>query len=250
MRKPFILGAALVAIVAVLASGGAYVYFFSGLRSTPKPLSLSTVTASPNASPSASISSAATGSSGAASLAGTWKVAQGSLAGYRVKEQFAGQTSTHDAVSRTSTISGSLTVQDAATGLTATGLQFTVRVADLQSVDQVAGFNVSQRDRIVSQSLSVSQYPDATFVAQSVAVPVSLESGQAQTLTIPGQLTVHGVTKPEQLSVQVQLNGSQVQAAGSTSFAMTDFAVQPPQVPITTVNPQVTVEFQLVLAKA
>ncbi len=244
MRKPFVLGAALVAIAAVLAGGGAYVYFFSGLRSTPKPLSLGTVTASPQASPSASSSSAAAG------LAGTWKVTQGSLAGYRVKEQFAGQTSTHDAVSRTSTVSGSLTVQDGATGLTATGLEFTVHVADLQSVDQVAGFNVSQRDRIVSQSLSVSQYPDATFVAQTVAVPVSVESGQAQTLTIPGQLTVHGVTRPVQLSVQVQLNGTQVQAAGSTSFAMTDFGVQPPQVPITVVNPEVTVEFQLVLARA
>lgn len=248
MRKPVIIGAALVAVAAVLALGGAYAYFFSGLRSTPKPLSLSAASASPSASASAAPSASA--AAAAAGLAGTWKVAQGSLAGYRVKEQFAGQTSTHEAVSRTSTITGSLTVAAVGSGLTATGLQFTVRVADLQSIDQVAGFNVSQRDRIVSQSLSVSQYPDATFVAQSVDVPVSLQSGQAQTLTIPGQLTVHGVSRPVQLSAQVQLNGTQVQAAGTTSFAMTDFGVQPPQVPITVVNPQVTVEFQLVLARA
>jgi hypothetical protein len=30
---------------------------------------------------------------------------------------------------------------------------------------------------------------------------------------------------------------------------MTDFGVQPPQVPITVVQPQVTVEFQLVLVR-
>jgi polyisoprenoid-binding protein YceI len=240
MRKPLVIGAALAAVAVLLGLGGAYAYFFSGLRSAPKPLALSTATAS--ASPSAA---AAAG----ASLAGTWKVGQGSLAGYRVREQFAGQAAAHDAVSRTSTVSGSFTVQDAAGGLQASGLQFTVRLADLQSVDQVAGLNVANRDRIVSRSLSVSQYPDATFQAQAVTVPATIESGQAPTLTIPGQLTVHGVTKPEQLTVQLRLSGGQVQAAGSTSFAMTDFGVQPPQVPITVVQPQVTVEFQLVLVR-
>jgi polyisoprenoid-binding protein YceI len=240
MRKPLVVGAALVAAVVLLGLGGAYAYFFSGLRSAPKPLALGTATASPGAAAAAA---------GATRLAGTWKVGQGSLAGYRVREQFAGQTAAHDAVSRTSTVSGSLTVQDGGSGLQASGLQFTVRLADLQSVDQVAGLNVANRDRIVSRSLSVSQYPDATFQAQAVAVPASIESGQAPTLTIPGQLTVHGVTKPEQLTVQLRLSGGQVQAAGSTSFAMTDFGVDPPQVPITVVQPQVTVEFQLVLVR-
>jgi polyisoprenoid-binding protein YceI len=108
---------------------------------------------------------------------------------------------------------------------------------------------VANRDRIVSQALSVSQYPDATFQAQTVDVPASIESGQTVTLTVPGQLTVHGVTKSVSLNVQLRLSGGQVQAVGSTSFAMTDFGVQPPQVPITVVQPQVTAEFQLVLVR-
>jgi hypothetical protein len=40
-------------------------------------------------------------------------------------------------------------------------------------VDQVAGRDVSQRDRIVSQTLSVFQYPTATFQAQSLDLPAS-----------------------------------------------------------------------------
>ena len=242
MRKPFVIGAAVVTAGVLLGLGGAYAYFFSGLRSTPKPLALSPVAASPSAGATPTASSAA-------SLAGTWKVGQGSLAGYRVREQFAGQTAAHDAVARTSTVSGALDVAEDGSGLTASGLQFTVSLAGLQSVDTVAGLDVGNRDRIVSRTLSVSQYPDATFHAQSISVPAGIESGQTPTLSIPGQLTVHGVTKPVTLSVQLRLSGGQVQAAGSTSFAMADFGVQPPQVPITVVQPQVTVEFQLVLVR-
>jgi polyisoprenoid-binding protein YceI len=241
MRKPLVIGAALVGVVVLLGLGGAYAYFFSGLRSTPKPLALSTAATSPSASAPAAT---------AASLAGAWKVATGSQAGYRVREQFAGQTSQHDAVSRTSTVNGSLTIQDAGSELRANGLQFTVSLADLQSQDTVAGLNVANRDRIVSRTLAVTQYPNAAFQGDAVTVPAGLENGQTATVSVPGQLTVHGVTKPETLSVQLRLSGSQVQAAGSTSFAMTDFGVEPPALPITVVQPQVTVEFQLVLVRA
>src|SRR5207302_4155517 len=110
---------------------------------------------------------------------------------------------------------------------------------DLKSVDQVAGFDVSRRDQIVSRTLSVSQYPTATFQVQSVDLPVSVGSGGPESLTIPGQLTIHGVTRPVQLKVTVHVDGSQARAVGSTSFNMTDFGISPPQVPITTVQPQV-----------
>jgi polyisoprenoid-binding protein YceI len=246
MRKPLVIGAAVVVAAVLLGLGGAYAYFFSGLRSAPKPLALSPAAASPSATAS---TAASTPASTGAGLAGTWKVGQGSLAGYRVREQFAGQAAAHEAVARTSTVSGSVTVADNGSGLTASGLQFTVSLADLQSVDTVAGLDVANRDRIVSRTLSVSQYPDATFQAQAISLPAGIESGQTATVSIPGQLTVHGVTKPVTLSVQLRVSGGQVQAAGSTSFAMTDFGVQPPQVPITVVQPQVTVELQLLLVR-
>src|SRR2546423_5338364 len=122
-----------VAVVAIVAVGaiGAYLYFFSGLRSAPKPLALASPAAS--ASPSASASQ-----SGA--LAGTWTVAQGSLAGYRVREQFVGQSSPHEAVARTSTVSGGLTVQPSSGAFQVTGISFTAQLSGLQSVDQVAGY--------------------------------------------------------------------------------------------------------------
>jgi polyisoprenoid-binding protein YceI len=83
-----------------------------------------------------------------------------------------------------------------------------------------------------------------------VSLPPSLLSSGGQSLTIPGQLTIHGVTRPAQVSVAVKVNGNQAQASGSTTFDMTDFGVSPPQVPITTVQPGVTLEFQVQLAKS
>lgn len=239
--KRLVVATGLAGLVLVAGLAGVYIYLFSGLRTTPKPLALSTATPRASASPAA-------GSS--AGLAGTWTVSSGSQAGYRVSEQFVGQTSPHEAVARTSSVSGGLTVQQGSSGFQATAIKFSAQLANLQSVDQVAGFNVGQRDRIVSQTLSVSQFGAATFQAQSVDLPAAVGDGSAQTVTIPGQLTIHGVTRQVQVKADIKVSGSQAQAVGSTSFNMTDFGINPPQVPITMVQPGVTLEFQLALVKA
>ena len=123
-------------------------------------------------------------------------------------------------------------------------------LSSLHSVDTVLGFNVSNRDRIVSQSLAVQQFPQATFKADPFTIPAGLESGQAVTMTVPGQLTVHGVTRPVTATLQAQLSGSTVQVVGTIATAMTDFGISPPQVGITVVQPQVTIEFKLNLTPA
>ncbi len=96
----------------------------------------------------------------------------------------------------------------------------------------------------------MSRYPDATFTADSVDLPAGVESGGTVSLTVPGQLTIHGVTRSAVVAVQLQVSGGRVEAVGSTSFDMTDFGISPPQVPITSVQPQVTLEFRLDLVPA
>ena len=225
---------AAVAALAVLGSAGAYVYFFSGLRTSPPSLAL--------ASPSASPSNAASAS------AGTWQIASGSVVGYRVKEQFVGQTSSHEAVARTGDVTGQVTIGQSGTSYQMTSANVTVQLANLASVDQVAGYNVTNRDRIVQRSLSVSSFPTAVFEAQSVTLPAGAETGQTVTVSVPGKLTVHGVTKDVTATLQLRVSGSTAQIAGSIPTNMTDYGISPPNVGFTTVQPAVTIEFQLNLA--
>jgi len=243
LQKQTVIGLAAVALIVVVGAAGGYAYFFSGLRTAPKPLALS----SPAASPSAPVASAAPVAGG---LSGRWTVSQGSQVGYRVKEQFAGQPSTHEAVARTSGVTGGFTVQQDSGGWVASAIRFTAQLGGLQSVDQVLGRDVSQRDFFVSRTLSVQQYPDATFLAQSVTVPATIGSGGTVDVTVPGQLTIHGTTRTADATVELRLTGGQLQAAGSTALTMTDFGITPPQVPFTTSDSHVTIEFQLVLVKA
>src|ERR1700730_11005130 len=239
MRNRLIVaGVACVAALA-LAGGGAYIYFFSGLRSSPSALGLS-----------ATPSSAASGSPVAAgSLAGSWTVTTGSVAGYRVKELFVGQTSKHEAVARTSTVSGSLIVSGGSSGYQVSSITITAALTDLHSVDSVAGRDVSQRDGFVARQMNLQQFPNATFTASSVSVAAAA-SGQPVDVSLPGSLTIHGVTKNVTATAKAQLTGNKVEVAGSLAIDMTDYGVRPPSVPFTTVDSQVTIEVQLFLTKS
>jgi polyisoprenoid-binding protein YceI len=238
-RRLMIVAAAGVAVV-VLAGGGAYVYFFSGLRSSPSALGLSTTPSPPAAGKPTSTTTG--------SLAGTWSVTTGSLAGYRVKELFVGQTSKHEAVARTSTVSGTLTVSGDASGYQVTGITFTAALTNLHSVDSVAGRDVTQRDSFVSRQMNLGQFPNATFTATSGSVPVTGGSGPVD-VSAAGKLTIHGVTKDVTATGKAQLNGGKIEIAGNLSIDMTDYGVSPPSVPFTTVDSQVTIEFALLLTK-
>lgn len=233
-----VLAAGAIVLVAALAAAGGYLYFFSGLRSTPSTLVLSST---PQASETP-----------LANLSGRWEVEAASTpqVGYRVKEQFTNQTTAREAVARTNELSGGLTVRDSGGDLRAGDIQFTVKLAHLHSVDEVAGRDVSQRDVFVQQSLDVAHYPTATFQATSVALPRAIrEASTVVDFDVPGRLTIHGVTRDVRLHLQGRLSGGEFQVAGSTQIAMDDYNVDPPEVPFVTVEPTAVLELLAVLQR-
>ncbi len=238
MRKRTVIGAVAGLAAMALVGGAAYIYYFSGLRTSPARLGL-TATAAASSSP-------ATPSSG---LAGSWTAAAGSVAGYRVKELFVGQTSKHEAVARTSTVSGSLTLSGGSTGYQVSDVRITVGLAGLQSKDQVAGRDVSQRDGIVSSQLDVQQFPTATLTVASASVPAGVRTGPVD-VTAAGRLTIHGVTKDVTVAAKAQVVGDKIEIAGSTAINMTDYGVSPPQVPFVTVDSAATIELDVFMTKA
>jgi polyisoprenoid-binding protein YceI len=239
LRRPLFIGLAAFLALVVLACGGAYAYYFTGLRFVPAPLSLSSFG-----------SNGSNASTSADRLVGHWTVTAGSQAGYRVKEELFGQTAKHEAVARTSEVTGELTVRLNSSGLQVNGLRFVVQLSSLQSVDSVAGHNVTNRDRAVGRALEIQQFPAAVFAASTLAVPAKIAQGETAKVTLPGTFTVHGVARPARATAQVRAAAGKVQAAGSIPLDMTQFGVTPPHVAFAQSDAQVTVDFQLALSRA
>lgn len=190
-----------------------------------------------------------TAGSSQSSLVGTWKVATGSEAGYRVKEKFINQPATTEAVARTPKIAGGLAVTSAGSELVATNIHFTADLTALVSQDRYANYQVFQRDMFVRNIyLETNRFPTAGFTATSVRLPADVTGSTP--LSIDGKLKVHGFTKPEVAQVQVQVSGNEVEIAGSINVDMRDFAIAPPDISFTTAEPQAVIEFHLLLERA
>ena len=211
-------GAAVVLLIVLAAGGFALWQVFGG--SEPPPVTLNTVSSS--AGPNA----AATGSS-SGGLDETWTIdatsgslAEGtsSFAGYRVKEELAG-TGANTAVGRTQNVSGSMTID----GTTITAMQVTVDMTTLQSDDS------RRDDRLRTDGLQTGQFPTATFrLNRPIEVGLVPRDGQTIQAVAVGDLTLHGVTRSVDVSIQAQRNGDQIEAIGSVDVALTDYGIEAP----------------------
>jgi len=201
-----------VAAVAVLAVGGTYVYIHFIEGPAPAPLGLKapkghvpTAQAQPGQA------------TGTTSLAGTWRVTSGSVAGYRVKEVLLGQNNI--AVGRTSHIKGDLTIK----GTTVTAAAFTVAMATIHS-DQ------SQRDaQFDGRIMDVSTYPTGTF---TLTRPISLASvpaaGVIKTYTATGKLTLHGHTRQVTFGLKAERTGGKIEVSGSIPVTFAAYGIGNP----------------------
>jgi polyisoprenoid-binding protein YceI len=230
-----VIAAAVAGALVLGAAGVGILYFVVFAGSAPQKLALSSPT--PSASGSSAIPASAPG-------AGTWTVAPGSVAGYRVREQLASLSAPSDAVGRTSAITGTFTLTQSASSYTVTAANFSVDVTTLTS-DQ------SRRDnRIHSQGLESDRYPTATFkLTTPIALPATAAAGQTITISATGALTIHGVTRTVTIPIDARLSGSQIELVGSITFPFSDFGMTPPSIGgFVSVQPNATMEFQLKLA--
>jgi polyisoprenoid-binding protein YceI len=156
-------------------------------------------------------------------VAGTWSIASGSEAGYRVREQLANLPAQSDAVGRTSAVTGSITIETSGTTTSLTAASVSVDTTSITS-------DKSQRDgRLRTEGLQTDTFPSATFkLTKSVEVPATAIAGTATDITLTGDLTLHGVTKSVDIPAKVQLAGGTVEVAGSISFPLSDYSIVAP----------------------
>jgi polyisoprenoid-binding protein YceI len=217
------------------AAGLGILYFAVFAGSSPQKLALS----SPTPSVSGSASSAATPG------AGTWTVDSGSQAGYRVREKLASLSAPSDAVGRTTAVSGTLTLAQAAGAYSVSAASISVDVSKLSS-DQ------SRRDqRIHSQGLESDRFPTATFKLTSpIALTADAASGQTVRVSATGDMTIHGVTKAVTIPIDARLSGSKIELVGSITFPFSQFGMTPPSIGgFVSVENNATLEFQLLLTR-
>ena len=204
-------GGALVAVVAVLGGTFIYIHFISG----PAPAQLSLKPSATGPAPSAG--AGGTGAAAATPLTGTWRVASGSVVGYRVKEVLFGQDNI--AVGRTSTITGQLKI----IGTTVMAGGFTVQMATIKS-DQ------SQRDaQFRSRIMNTSAYPTGTL---TLTRPITLTplpgAGVIKTYTAAGRLTLHGHTRQVTFTLSAERTSAGIEVSGSIPVLFADWSIPNP----------------------
>ena len=227
LTKPRVLLVAAAVVVAAFAIA----YFTLFNNDSPSKLTLET---------KGSTAAAPTGD-----LAGTWTVANGSVAGYRVREKLAQLPAPSDAVGRTGAITGQVTIAEAAGAYRAQNARFTVDVSQLKS-DQAKRDN-----RIRSIGLQTDQFPQASFdAAGPITIPAAAVKGAAATVEVQGDLLLHGQSRSVKLPLQIQRDGAQIKIVGSYQFNWSDFGMEAPSIqPFVSVTGNPTLEFSLLLAK-
>ncbi|MDO4898606.1 MAG: YceI family protein [Rothia sp. (in: high G+C Gram-positive bacteria)] len=201
--------------------------------------------AAPSITMSAPASSQATDATSADAskpvLAGSWQVADGSEAGYRVNEVLNGQDVT--VTGRTSDVTGNFTVSEHGTTLeTAT---FTV---DLSTV----ATDSDRRDKYFKNTtIDTNTYPTAELtITEPVNLGEAAKSGETKTVEVTGQLTIKGQTQTVTFPLDVAGNGEQVQIAASLPISFADYGIEAPSLGFVSVEDKGSIEVQLTATPA
>lgn len=171
---------------------------------------------------------------------GHWDVVSGagensSEAGYTFDEVLPGQEKSTSG--RTSSVSGSLVVTD---GILEEG-RVTVDVDSIES--DIEKRDIHVRDNI----LHTDQYPEATF---TISDPVDLsslpEDGSVDTVTVDGELTMHGKTHDVTAELTVLRTGENVIVEGQVPVEREAFGIVSPEFVASQIAEEGTVDLLLV----
>jgi polyisoprenoid-binding protein YceI len=235
------IGGAIVGLIVLIVGGTwAYINVFSDDPAPEFSLDTATTvsqTTSASANPVDSSAPATAATTSGSAGAGSWVIASGSQAGYRVKEVLFGQSTT--AVGRTSEVTGSMTLD----GSQVTTGDFTVDMASVES-------DKSQRDgQFRDRIMDTSRFPTSTF---KLTQPIDLGSvpadGAQITAAATGDLTLRGMTKSVTFDVQAVKKGESIQVVGQIPIVFDEWGIPNPSFGPASTEDNGILEFSLVLA--
>ena len=181
-------------------------------------------------------------------ITGTWSVdktigsfgideSTSSFVGFRIQEVLGRGIGEVTAVGRTPLVDGTINFVEGS--LTKAEI-----IADLTELRT----DRSMRDSKVQSALNTSTHPNAVFVLDET---ISINNSKMIDSTVPGSLTVNGLTNQIEVELQGQLVGQIMTVVGKFEVALSDYEVEAPSAPVVvSVEDTAIVEFQLFFIKA
>lgn len=172
-------------------------------------------------------------------LEGTWTVAPGSEAGYRVDEVLFGQDT--EAVGRTAKVTGELRIG----GDSVEDATFTVDMTSVESSED-------RRDRqFHGRIMDTATHPTATFVlTKPVGIGTMPTGGEQITVPVTGDFTIRGVKNSVTFDLRARRNGSAFEVQGSIPVVFDDYGIPDPSFGPATVKDNGEIEFLLSFQKS
>ncbi len=97
------------------------------------------------------------------------------------------------------------------------------------------------------ETLRTNQFPFAEFVVRSVSgFPASYVENTQVELTLSGDMTIRGQTRPLTFSVLARQAGDTLSATADADFKMSDFGITPPEVPFAKARDEIRLQVILV----
>jgi polyisoprenoid-binding protein YceI len=159
-------------------------------------------------------------------LAGRWQIEPGadSWVGYSVHEEILSAETPNVAEGRTLEVDGGIV-------LDASGVKAAAINADMQ---QLKSDDPKRDESMRTEGLETDRFPKSSFLlTQPIVLSQTPPLGQHVDVKATGDLTLHGVTKSVEATLQVQLlNGSPIliEVVGTIPITFADFGIVPPDV--------------------
>ncbi len=177
----------------------------------------------------------------AENLDGTWTVASGSEAGYRVVEDLR-TVKDFEVVGRSEQVTGSITID----GTVVNEASFEIDVASITTDN-------AQRDRAFAGAdvMNTAEFPTATLTLTEPAdFDAAPKPGEAVTAKAIGELTLRDTTQPVEFDVQAQVLDGQIELVASVQVVFADYGIDNPSNAVATVRDEGTVEAKLLLERS
>lgn len=104
-------------------------------------------------------------------------------------------------------------------------LKVTIQAAKLSVLDDISDKDRQEIERNMREEiLEISAYPEIAYESSNVAAN---KTGEGRyTVTVNGDLTMHGVTRQQSVSARVVLDGDTLRAFGNFSVMQTDYELK------------------------